>query len=134
MPLLLMLLALSQAAPSLSFPTIYVARYAKECTDHPSADFGKVHEYSQTPDRWVLGQATHVTGGVSFELLLATHVSSNMLLPVGCCRDAVFFLTSQATGKAAAGTVCAGDGYHLEVGVHDVWVTACAAAQAMASS
>ena len=33
------------------FPTVFVARYAKECTDHPFADFGKVHEYSKTVDK-----------------------------------------------------------------------------------
>lgn len=44
--LLLALLATAQA-----FPTIFVARYADGCTDHPFADFGKVHEYSKTVDK-----------------------------------------------------------------------------------
>lgn len=39
---------LSQAS---AFPTIFVARYAKECTDHPYSDFGKVHEYSKIVDK-----------------------------------------------------------------------------------
>jgi hypothetical protein len=34
-----------------AFPTIYVARYAQGCLDHPIADFGKVHEYSKTVDK-----------------------------------------------------------------------------------
>lgn len=41
---------LALLGPAHAFPTIFVARYAKDCTDHPYADFGKVHEYSKTPD------------------------------------------------------------------------------------
>jgi hypothetical protein len=47
--MLLVLLAL--LGPVYAFPTIYVARYAQDCTDHPFADFGKVHEYSKTVDK-----------------------------------------------------------------------------------
>lgn len=46
----LFLLAFVLTAHTEAFPTIFVARYAKECTDHPYADFGKVHEYTKTPD------------------------------------------------------------------------------------
>lgn len=50
--LLCVLLALA-AVPqqAVAFPTIFVARYAKECTDHPSSDFGKVHEYTKNVDK-----------------------------------------------------------------------------------
>lgn len=46
---ILLLLALLGTAQA--FPTIFVARYADACTDHPFADFGKVHEYSKTVDK-----------------------------------------------------------------------------------
>lgn len=45
------LVLLGLLSPALAFPTIFVARYAQECTDHPFADFGKVHEYSKTVDK-----------------------------------------------------------------------------------
>jgi hypothetical protein len=34
-----------------AFPNIFVDRYAQDCTDHPTADYGKVHEYQRTPDK-----------------------------------------------------------------------------------
>lgn len=73
------MLLLALLGPAQAFPTIFVARYANGCTEHPSADFGKVHEYSKTVD-----------------------------------KDAAFSLTT-ADGKAAGGSVCAGDSYNLQV-------------------
>lgn len=45
------LLLLALLGPAQAFPTIFVARYADGCTEHPVADFGKVHEYSKTVDK-----------------------------------------------------------------------------------
>jgi hypothetical protein len=33
------------------FPAIYVARYQKQCADHPASHFGKVHDYNSAVDK-----------------------------------------------------------------------------------
>lgn len=33
------------------FPALYEARYANSCSDHPTTAFGKVHDYTSTPDK-----------------------------------------------------------------------------------
>ncbi|WIA15964.1 hypothetical protein OEZ85_012705 [Tetradesmus obliquus] len=55
------------------YPAIYVARYQKNCTDHPASAFGKVHDYSSAVDRTVAfslqnkatGKAVKPANGVS---------------------------------------------------------------------
>lgn len=51
MILRVLVLTLAFLGSAYCFPTIFVARYADGCLDHPSADFGKVHEYSKTVDK-----------------------------------------------------------------------------------
>jgi hypothetical protein len=49
-----LLLLLGSMQHVYSFPAIYVARYQKQCTDHPASPFGKVHDYSSAVDKWVV--------------------------------------------------------------------------------
>lgn len=68
-----MLLMLACLKHTFGYPAIYVARYQKNCTDHPASAFGKVHDYSSAVDRTVAfslqnkatGKAVKPSNGVS---------------------------------------------------------------------